>query len=156
LLAAYPNLIITRTFSKAMRGAGLRLGYMCGAPEIIAEVNKIKLPYNINFFSEYVAIKLLEHRRELEETVSFLTAQRDSLYRFLTALPLDKVYPSAANFILIRTGRKDALFASLKERGILVRDVSSYPMLSGCLRINVGTAEENERLRDALSGFFTA
>lgn len=154
LLQEYPNLIITRTLSKAFRGAGLRLGYMLGTAEIIREINKIKLPYNINFFSEYVAIVALSHKKELEETITLIQPQRQKLYEFLKTLPLDNVYPSSANFICFRTELKDSLFQYLKENGILIRDVSSYPMLENCLRISVGSEEENELLMQKLTQFF--
>jgi len=154
LIKEYPNLIITRTLSKAFRGAGLRLGYMLGTPEIIKEINKIKLPYNINFFSEHVAIVALSRKEELEETVKLIQPQRQKLFDFLKTLPLDNVYPSSANFICIRTGNKNSLFQYLKENGILIRDVSSYPLLENCLRISVGSEEENELLMQKLSHFF--
>ena len=154
LLKEYPNLIITKTLSKAFRGAGLRLGYMLGAPEIIKEINKIKLPYNINFFSEHVAIAALSHKKELEETLKLIQPQRQKMYDFLKTLPLDNVYPSFANFICFRTEKKDSLFSYLKENGILIRDVSSYPMLENCLRISIGSEKENELLKEKLISFF--
>jgi histidinol-phosphate aminotransferase len=155
LINEYPNLIITRTFSKALRGAGLRLGYMIGTAEIIREINKMKLPYNINFFSEHVATVLLSHRKELDEAVTYIKAQRDIVYDFIQTLPFDNIYPTAANFILMRTKKKDSLFNYLKDSGILIRDVSSYPMLENCLRINIGTEDENNKLMQALSNFFS-
>ncbi len=154
LLEEYPNLIITRTLSKALRGAGIRLGYMCGTKEIIREINKIKLPYNINFFTEHVALVLLSHSKELEKAVMLIKSQLDILYDFFRTLPFDNVYPTTANFILLRTKQKDPLFSFLKEHGILIRDVSSYPMLDNCLRINAGTEEENKHLMQSLTRFF--
>jgi len=155
LVKEYPNLLITRTFSKALRGAGVRMGYLIGTPDIIREMNKIKLPYNINFFSERVAIVLLSHREEINTAISYITKQRERVFSFLQTLPFEQIYPTEANFILIRTNRKDSLFVHLKQDGILVRDVSSYPMLENCLRINIGTEEENTHLMRALSGFFS-
>lgn len=153
LLEEFPNLIITRTFSKAFAGAGLRIGYMAGTPEVMGCINKIKLPYNINFFSEHVARIALGHRDELAEGVALLVKERDALSAFMETLPV-LVYPSAANFILIRTGRKQELCGALLKKGILVRDVSSYPMLENCIRISIGTPQENARLRKALTHFF--
>ena len=144
LLKEFPNLIVTRTFSKAMAGAGLRLGYMLGKPEIIGEINKIKLPYNINFFSERVAEVLLTHLDYVRVKVAEIIAQRDILYAFFKSLPLENVYPSSSNFIMVRSKRKTELFEHLARSGILVRDVSKYPMLENCLRINAGTADENQ------------
>lgn len=154
LLSKNPNLIITRTFSKAFFGAGLRLGYMLGAPEVIKEISKIKLPYNINFFSEHVGQVILGHADLVRSAVQELSARRDSLFAFLRTMPFDAVYPSAANFILVRSKRKDALFAFLKGKKILVRDVSQYPMLENCLRVNVGTNEETVAFQAAVKEFF--
>ena len=154
LLKEYPNLIITRTFSKAMGGAGLRLGYMLGNPAVITEFNKIKLPYNINFFSEHVAEVLLGHADIISAKVQELVDGRDDLYTFFKTMPFENVYPSGANFMIVRTQRKDALFAHLITSGILVRDVSSYILLENCLRINVGTSQENEALKQAVKTFF--
>lgn len=155
LCAAYPNLLVTRTFSKALAGAGLRLGYLVGSPEVVREIRKIKLPYNINFFSEFVA-SLLSRRRELiRERVRLICTERDRLYRHLRSLPLDMCYPSEANFILVRTSKCEALKDFLSREGILVRDVSSYPLLKDCLRISVGTPRHNEILRKKLDEFFS-
>ena len=154
LLKEYPNLIITRTFSKAFSAAGLRIGYLAGAPEVVHELNKIKLPYNINFFSEHVAQVMLRNRARLNAGLALIIAWRNSLYAFLQALPFDAVYPSAANFILVRTARKQELFDSLRKNGILVRDVASYPMLDNCLRISVGSPVENDALKKGLQTFF--
>jgi len=155
LLREFPNLIVTRTFSKAFSGAGLRIGYLSGTPAVVNEINKIKLPYNINFFSEQVASVLLRNLRIVKERIVLITTERDALYAFLKTLPFDKVYPSGANFILVRCREKQGLFDSLKKKGILVRDVSSYPMLENCLRISVGSAEENNVLKGAVRSFFT-
>jgi len=154
LLREFPNLIITRTFSKAFSGAGLRIGYCLGTPAIVSEISKIKLPYNINFFSEHVAAVLLRNLSTVKERLALITAERDALYAFLKELPFDKVYPSAANFILVRCRGKQRLFETLKKAGILVRDVSSYPMLENCLRISVGSAEENTMLKKHVTSFF--
>lgn len=156
LLQEFPNLIITRTFSKAFSGAGLRLGYLSGTPAVVNEINKIKLPYNINFFSEHVASVLLRNLAVVEERLALIKAERGSLYDFLQKLPFDNVYPSAANFILVRCRAQQRLFNELKKAGILVRDVSSYPMLENCLRISIGSMEENAVLKKALRSFFAS
>jgi histidinol-phosphate aminotransferase len=154
LLAANPNLIIARTFSKAFSGAGLRLGYMLGTPDVMQEISKIKLPYNINFFSEHVAQVLLDNADALRPRVLELCARRDSLFAFLASMPFDAVYPSAANFILLRTKRKNDLFSFLKKKSILIRDVSQYPMLENCLRVNVGSNDETLAFEAAVREFF--
>ncbi|HON11907.1 MAG TPA: histidinol-phosphate transaminase [Chitinispirillaceae bacterium] len=156
LISRYPNLIITRTFSKAFAAAGLRLGYMIGSPEIIAEINKIKLPYNVNFFSEHVASVLIRNRPLLDNTIKEIISERESLLQVLRSLPFDNVYPSESNFILVRTETKQALFDFLKSKGILIRDVSKYPMLQNCLRISIGKPEENALLKDALREYFSS
>jgi histidinol-phosphate aminotransferase len=154
LIDEYRNLIIARTFSKAMAAAGLRLGYMLGAAEIIAEINKIKLPYNINFFTEHAASLILDNAPAAQSSVEAIIGERDRLYERLKALPFDNVYPSAANFILVRTRHRQGLFDRLKENDILVRDVSHYHLLENCLRFSVGTREENAMLEASLKSFF--
>jgi len=154
LLNDNPNLIITRTFSKAFGGAGLRFGYMLGNPDIISQINKIKLPYNINFFSEQVAQTLLSHTSIVEKQVAYLTQQREDLFGFLNTLPLRNVYASSANFIMFRCNAKQALFDHCKQKGILIRDVSTYPQCENCLRVNVGTEIENAAFKEALRSFF--
>ncbi|MBN2038324.1 MAG: histidinol-phosphate transaminase [Chitinispirillaceae bacterium] len=155
LLAEYPHLIITRSYSKAFAGAGLRLGYLVGNPAVVKEINKIKLPYNINFFIEHVAVMLAKNQALIAETHGTIVRERDELFSFLKTLPFENVYRSAANFILVRCRDKDALWDTLRNAGILVRDVSTYPMLERCLRISVGTASENAALKTALRSFFT-
>ncbi|MFP4163107.1 MAG: histidinol-phosphate transaminase [Chitinispirillaceae bacterium] len=154
LISQYPNLIVTRTFSKAMAGAGLRVGYMIGAKEVISEINKIKLPYNINFFTEHTASLILENRSRLSSSLAAIVEQREKLHSALKAFPFDNVYESKANFILLRYSQKQKLFDYLKEKGILIRDVSSYPLLENCLRISVGKNEENGKLLECLKNYF--
>jgi histidinol-phosphate aminotransferase len=156
LLKDNPNLVITRTFSKAFAGAGLRLGYMLGTPEVISQINKIKLPYNVNFFSEHVGGVMLSRTDAVREKIEFIVKERDAMYGVLAALPLDAVYRSAANFIMLRCARKTDLFAHLKRSGILVRDVSSYPMCENSLRVNVGTSGENRAFVNAVRTFFAS
>ncbi len=154
LLGEFPNLIITRTFSKAFAGAALRLGYLAGNPEVVREINKIKLPYNINFFSEHAATLLLRQGDLLRERVALIKAERDAQYDFLRRCPFEEVYKSEANFILVRIREKARLLAALKAAGILVRDVSSYPLLENCLRFGIGTPEENEQVRTVIRSVF--
>ncbi|MDG5815840.1 histidinol-phosphate transaminase [Chitinispirillales bacterium ANBcel5] len=154
LIKSYPNLIVTRTFSKALGAAGLRLGYMIADKELIEQINKIKLPYNINFFSEYCASLILQNRSKLNTYIDTTIKEREELITFLNTLPFDNVYPSEANFVLVRSSQKQQLFDYLKENGILVRDVSSSPMLEGCLRLSLGKTEENDRLKGHIKSFF--
>jgi histidinol-phosphate aminotransferase len=153
LLERHPNLVVLRTFSKAMGMAGLRLGYLLAAPELVREVNKGRLPYNVNFFTQAAALAALSQPGTLQSVVARLVRQRDALYARLQTLAGLRVYPSRANFLLIELKERDpkAVFEALYQHGILVRDVTSYPRLSRCLRVSVGTEEENEALLAALS-----
>jgi histidinol-phosphate aminotransferase len=152
LLAQHRNLVVLRTFSKAMGLAGLRVGYLLASPELVREVNKARLPYNLNFFSQAAALAALDEWDSLRATVERLKeARQDLLYR-LYRVPGVRPYPSAANFILFELTEADpkAVFEALFARGVLVRDVSSYPRLARCLRVSVGTEEENETFLGAL------
>jgi histidinol-phosphate aminotransferase len=151
LLAEYPKLIITRTFSKAMGMAGLRVGYLMTHPDLAAQISKAKLPYNINQFSLTAAEVALENMSRFRTAIEAVLNERERLGKELSALPGFKVYPSEANFFLVEAPMAPrVLFDNLYGQGILIRDVSSYPMLSKCLRVSVGTREENDRLLSAL------
>ena len=151
LLGEHPRLIITRTFSKAMGMAGLRLGYLMGHDDLVAEISKAKLPYNVNQFSLTAAEVAVENKETFRSAIEEVLREKDRLGRELGRLPGVKVYPSEANFFLIEVaGEPGRIFDDLHRQGILVRDVSSYPMLSKCLRISVGTRDENDRLLSAL------
>jgi histidinol-phosphate aminotransferase len=151
LLAEYPRLIITRTFSKAMGMAGLRLGYLMAHPDLAAQISKAKLPYNVNQFSLTVAEVALENLDRFRPAIEKVLKQKERLYEELRALPGVSVYPSESNFFLIEVPiAPRAIFDNLYAQGILIRDVSSYPTLSKCVRISVGTPEENDQLLSAL------
>ncbi len=149
LLAERPRLVVLRTFSKAMSMAGMRAGYLLAHPELAAEIAKAKLPYNLNFVTETVAAEVLRSRDLLRPGVELLRAERDRLFAGLNAIDGVTAYPSDANFLLFRVEHPDidhtTLFRRLlDEDGVLVRDVSKYPMLDRCLRVSAGTAEEND------------
>ena len=152
LLVDHPNLVVLRTFSKAMALAGLRVGYLLGAPALVREIDKARLPYNVNFFSEIAALAALRRRDVLAAAVARLRQLRDGLMEEVRSLPGVKVHPSQANFFLLELleAEPKAIFEALYARGILVRDVTSYPGLSKCLRVSVGTEEENDALVEAL------
>jgi histidinol-phosphate aminotransferase len=152
LLERHPNLVVLRTFSKAMGMAGLRVGFLLAAPELVREVDKGRLPYNLNFFSQLAAAAVIDEKDFLRERVEQLRRLRDDLKDALDRLPGVKAYPSQANFILIELREADpqAVFESLYRRGVLVRDVTGYPMLERCLRVTVGSPEENEAFLHAL------
>ncbi len=150
-LEKHPKLIITRTFSKAMGMAGLRVGYLLAHPDLAAQISKAKLPYNINQFSLTAAEVALENIDRFQPAIDAVLKERNRLGMQLARLPEIKVYPSEANFFLIEVPMEpQVIFNDLYRQGILIRDVSSYPMLSRCLRISVGTREENDLLLSAL------
>jgi histidinol-phosphate aminotransferase len=150
LLREYENLVILRTFSKALSLAGMRVGYMISQPEICAEVKKARLPYSVNLFSEAAVTVALEERHMLKKTVDEILEQRKELWPALHAFKSLRVYPSDTNFFLVRATNGPALFHHLLQDGILVRDVGGYPGLENCLRISIGTREQNRRLLDNL------
>jgi histidinol-phosphate aminotransferase len=151
LLDRYPRLIITRTFSKAMGMAGLRIGYLLGHEDLVSQISKAKLPYNVNQFSLTAAEVAVENKDRFRITIEKVLKERDRLGRKLGDIPEISVYPSEANFFLVEVPfEPKIIFDDLYRQGILIRDVSSYPMLSKCLRISVGTREQNDRLLSAL------
>jgi histidinol-phosphate aminotransferase len=151
LLADHRNLVVLRTFSKAMAMAGLRFGYMMTHPEIAREVYKSKLPYNVNIFTLTAAELVIDKRALLNQGISDLVRERDRVFVELQKRPAIRAFPSKANFILMKTAKPARqLFDSLYSQGVLVRDVSLYPLLDRCLRISIGTREENDRFLTAL------
>ena len=152
LLARHPNLVVLRTFSKALALAGLRVGYLLASPELVREVNKARLPYNLNFFSQAAALAALEQRDLLSDSVRRLVGEREGLLARLADVPGVRAWPSRANFFLLELISADpkAVFAALLRRGVLVRDVTSYPLLSRCLRVSVGSEQQNEDFLRAL------
>jgi histidinol-phosphate aminotransferase len=145
LLKGYDRLIILQTFSKAMGAAGLRLGYGLMAPSLARELNKLKLPYNVNIFTLTALEVLLARWDEVKGWIELLKKERARLHAGLQALEGIRVYPSAANFLLFELleRRPKQVFAALLEKGILIRDVSTYPLLARALRVSVGTPAEN-------------
>jgi len=132
--------------------AGLRVGYLLADPALVREVNKARLPYNLNFLSQAAALAALEDPAALRASVERIVAARGELFRRLAHIAGVRPYPSQANFILFELEDADpkAVFESVYRRGVLVRDVSAYPRLSRCLRVSVGSDEENEAFLTAL------
>lgn len=150
-LAQRPNLLVLRTFSK-LGLAGIRLGYLAGAPALVAEIDKLRPPYNVNALTLATADLLLDHLAVLDAQAAELRAGRDRLLTALRALPGVTVFDSAANFLLFRVADADRVFASLKRQRVLIKNVSrAHPLLAGCLRTTVGTAEENRAFLAALT-----
>jgi histidinol-phosphate aminotransferase len=153
LLASSSRLVVLRTFSKALGMAGLRFGLALAHPAVAREIAKGKLPYNVNLVTLAAASAALRHGTVLAERVRAIVENRGRLLARLRVLTGLAVYPSAANFVLVRLERASAgeVFRRLlEEYGILVRDVSGAPELAGCLRISVGTAEDMDAVADAL------
>jgi histidinol-phosphate/aromatic aminotransferase/cobyric acid decarboxylase-like protein len=139
--------------------AGLRVGYLLASPELVREVNKARLPYNVNFFSQAAATAALEAYDEaLLPNVKRLVRLREELASSLRGFAGLRVYPSRANFLLVEVMEADpkAVFEELYAHGVLVRDVSTYPMLERCLRISVGSETENATLLEAMSAAILA
>ncbi len=152
LLNEYKNLVVLRTFSKAMAMAALRVGYLLAAPELTSEIGKAVLPYNLNAVSQTaaeVAVELYED--ELRPLVRRICAERVRLYGELSHIAGLAPVSSRANFMVVRSSIDPRqVFAELLRRDILIRDVSSYPMLRDYFRVSVGTPEENDLLLSAL------
>ncbi|MDD4237341.1 MAG: histidinol-phosphate transaminase [Desulfotomaculaceae bacterium] len=143
LLESYPNLIILKTFSKAFGLAGLRVGYLLAGASIINELLRVKQPFNLNAFSQIAARVVMENLAPFRERVGTILKERDRLFAELSAVQGVETFPTEANFILFRTALPAAqVYQGLLERGVLVRSVDS-PSLSRCLRVSVGTSEEN-------------
>lgn len=151
MLGHYDNLLVMRTVSK-MGLAGLRLGLLAGPGQWLDEFDKVRLPYNINVLTQKSAEFALRHQAVFDEQTALIREQRTVLDTALRALPGVQVYPSDANFILIRleSGRAAHVFNGLKQQGILVKMLSgSVPALQECLRVTVGTEQENRQFLDA-------
>jgi histidinol-phosphate aminotransferase len=152
LLPSYPNLVVLQTLSKAWGLAGIRLGMCFAQPGIIQVLDKIKPPYNINTLTQTVALESLEHERQKNEWVIEIKKQREILKAELINIKqVEKVYPSEANFLLVRIGNAKRIYDGLVLKGIIVRDRSTVTLCSDCLRITVGTPPENKILIDALN-----
>lgn len=146
LVKTYKNLVILRTFSKAFSLAGLRMGYLVANPETASEILKVKIPFTVNALSEFTALKLLEHRDLFADRVRLLKEQKAAMIAGLKQLKGVRAISSDANFFLFSTPfPATRLFGELLERqSVLVRDVSSYPLLERYLRVNAGSKEESD------------
>jgi histidinol-phosphate aminotransferase len=149
-LVEFPNLVVMRTVSK-LGLAGIRLGYLAGSPQWLQEFNKVRQAYNVNVLTQAAAKYVLGNLDVLEAQASEIRKERSTLRDGLVALPGVTVYPSAANFFLTRVPDATRSFASLKAQGVLVRNFhGAHPMLANCLRITVGTPDENRVLLSAM------
>jgi histidinol-phosphate aminotransferase len=150
-LGSADNLVVMRTVSK-MGLAGLRLGFLAGPPAWLDEFDKVRLPYNINVLTQASAAFALRHREVFDAQTRDIRAERERLTEVLGRLQGVRVYPSQANFLLLRLRDRDAdtVFAGLGEQGILVKNLNgAHPLLGQCLRVTVGTLQENTRFLEA-------
>jgi histidinol-phosphate aminotransferase len=149
-LARYPNLLVMRTFSK-LGMAGLRLGFLAGSAAWLGQLEKLRLPYNVGVLPQLVAEKLLVHHEVLLQQAEQIKRDRAKLYQQLSEIAGVQVYPSEANFLLFRMANAEAIFNGLKQRGVLIKNLNGgHPMLKECLRVTVGTPEENMKFIAAL------
>lgn len=146
-LSRFPNLVILQTFSKAWGLANLRLGIAFASRDIIHVLNKVKPPYNINGYTQKLALEALINQDKKDEYVRQILLQKEFLTQELTKLNLvQKIYPSDANFLLVKTNDGKKIYDYLVNKKIIVRDRSNVKLCEGCLRITIGTAIENELL----------
>jgi histidinol-phosphate aminotransferase len=155
LVAEDRPLVVTRTFSKTWSMAGARLGYLIGPTWLVAELDKVVLPYHLDAVKQIAGRLALRFSDDMNDRVEHIVAERERMIAALADLPLD-VFPSGANFVLfrVRPGVLDgrAVWQGLVDRSVLIRDCSSWPRLDDCLRVTIGTPEENDAFLEALSG----
>jgi histidinol-phosphate aminotransferase len=154
-LAEFDNLVVMRTVSK-LGLAGIRLGYMSASAALLAEFDKVRPPYNVNVLTQAAAEFMLDHVAVLDAQAATLRDERTTLLTVLTGLPGIEVFPSAANFLLIRVksekNNADTVFSTLLDRKVLIKNVGKmHPLLENCLRVTVSTPEENRLFLDALT-----
>jgi histidinol-phosphate aminotransferase len=151
----YPNLVVLQTFSKAWGLAGLRLGMAFASEEIIEILNRVKPPYNVNQVTQELALKALEEVDQVNEMIKELVQMRVALKGVFEKIPfVKKVYPSDANFLLVKVDNAKEVYHYLLTRGIVVRDRSNVQLCDNCLRITVGTEEENTELIEAMADWY--
>jgi histidinol-phosphate aminotransferase len=150
LLKKYPNMIILRTLSK-IGFAGLRIGVLTASQAIVDELNKIRLPYNINSLSQAVGVTALKHKAVIKRQISLLISERERLYNALSHLRNVIAYPSETNFIMFRTvADASGVHRKLKQDGILIKNLNKPGPLKNCLRVTIGTPEQNRAFITAL------
>jgi histidinol-phosphate aminotransferase len=149
-VANHEHVLVMRTLSK-FGLAGVRLGYMVGAAALIDEIDKVRPPYNVSALNAEATLFALEHADEFAAQAEILRAERAGLLKTLEALPNVTAFPSEANMILVRVPDSKRCFEGMKERGVLVKNIAGlHPLLANCLRLTVGTPEENKLMIDAL------
>ncbi len=150
-LDEYPNLIITQTLSKAYGLAGIRLGICYASTEVIAVLNKIKPPYNVNELTQLRALERLSNPEKIESEIASIIQQREELLKVLNEVNfVEKIYPTEANFILIKVDNANKRYDELIAKGIVIRNRTTQPLCENTLRLTIGTKEENKKLIEAL------
>jgi histidinol-phosphate aminotransferase len=152
-IAKYPNLVVLRTVSK-IGFAGLRLGLLIGSKDTVAELDKLRLPYNINTLTQVSANFLLKEKSEINNNAAIILEQRQVLSEALIRIKELSVYPSQANFILFKAPKAQALFDYLKDNGVLIKNLSSAPKLMDCLRVTVGDNAQNQQFIQIVKKFY--
>ena len=153
-LGHFPNMIVLNTFSKAWASASIRLGMAFASEEIIMLFNKVKYPYNVNQLTQNAAMEILQDIEKSERWINMIRAERLAMLPNLQELPIVKqVYPTSANFVLIRVTDANAIYHYLVDKGIIVRNRNRVALCDNCLRITIGTKEENSELLGALRSF---
>ena len=150
LLAEKPNLIVLRTMSKALALAGMRIGFAMTNPELMAEIAKPKIPFTSSRLAEITLCHVLGNYRLVEEAVTYILKERERISEALKKLNGVRVFESDANFIIIKVSDAKKVFSFLAGEGILVRNVSGYPLMKNCLRFNIGLRQENDLLLEKL------
>nr|AUN37906.1 histidinol-phosphate aminotransferase [uncultured bacterium] len=147
----YPNLIITQTLSKAYGLAGIRLGICYASAEIISVLNKIKPPYNVNELTQKRALERLDNTNAIKSEITAIIKQREELLKVLLDVKyVEKIYPTEANFILIKVDDANKRYNNLIAKGIVIRNRTTQPLCENCLRLTIGTEEENKKLIETL------
>lgn len=150
-LDKFPNLIVLQTLSKAWGAAGIRLGMAFASVDIIKLLNKIKYPYNINQLTQEKALEILNHESSMQEQLTLILSERARVECTLMEIPLVRtIYPTDANFILVDVSDANRVYDELVKNGVIVRNRNSISLCEGCLRITIGTPEENNILLEAL------
>ncbi len=150
LIGELKNLVVLRTMSKALALAGIRIGFAMAHPLLMAEIAKPKIPFASSRLAEITLVHVLSNYSLVNDAVSYILHERMRLFQALLLLPGVEPLESDTNFLIIRVGDASSVFQSLQSDGILVRNVSGYPMMENCLRFNVGLVEENQRLIEKL------
>lgn len=151
-LKKYPNLVILQTLSKAWGAAGLRLGMAFASAEIIGILNKVKYPYNVNQLTQEKALEILDNVEEMKRQLRCILVERELIESTLHKIPCVKeIYPTDANFILVKVQDANATYNYLVEKGVIVRNRTNISLCEGCIRITIGTPDENTLLLKALN-----